>query len=128
MDMLTVFLCGDVMTRRGIDQILPRPVDPTLREASVDDARTYVALGENVNGPIPRPVDFSWPWGDALPIVEELAPDVRLINLETSIMADGQFAPGKAVHCRMSPNNIGCLTVATAGTHPGQPGRGERGG
>ena len=112
MDMLTVLLCGDVMTGRGIDQILPHPVDPTLREASVDDARTYVALAENVNGPIPRPVDFSWPWGDALPIVEELAPDVRLINLETSITADGQFAPGKAVHYRMSPDNIGCLTVA----------------
>jgi poly-gamma-glutamate synthesis protein (capsule biosynthesis protein) len=112
MDVLTILLCGDVMTGRGIDQILPHPVDPGLREASVDDARTYVALAEKVNGPIPRPVDFSWPWGDALPVVEELAPDVRLINLETSITADGQFAAGKAVHYRMSPDNIGCLTVA----------------
>ena len=112
MDMLAILFCGDVMTGRGIDQILPHPVEPTLREASVDDARTYVVLAEKVNGPIPRPVDFSWTWGDALPMVEEFAPDVRLINLETSITADGQFAPGKAVHYRMSPDNIGCLTVA----------------
>lgn len=112
MNVLTILLCGDVMTGRGIDQILPNPVDPVLREPSVDDARTYVALAEEVNGPIPGPVDFSWPWGDALPMVEELAPDVRLINLETSITADGQFAPGKTVHYRMSPDNIGCLTVA----------------
>ena len=111
-DVLTVLLCGDVMTGRGIDQILPHPVDPGLREAWVDDARTYVTLAEKVNGPIPRPADFTWPWGDALPMVDESAPDVRLINLETSITADGQFAPGKSVHYRMNPDNIGCLTVA----------------
>lgn len=112
MDLLTVLLCGDVMTGRGIDQILPHPVDPTIREEWIDDARAYVTLAEKLNGPIPRPVDFSWPWGDALPMVDELAPDVRLINLETAITANGQFAPGKAVHYRMSPDNIGCLTVA----------------
>ena len=40
MDGLTIFLCGDVMTGRGVDQILPHPGDPTLREPVVDDART----------------------------------------------------------------------------------------
>jgi poly-gamma-glutamate capsule biosynthesis protein CapA/YwtB (metallophosphatase superfamily) len=112
MDLLTVFLCGDVMPGRGVDQILPHPVDPRLQEASVMDARTYVNLAEEVNGPIPRPVDFAWPWGDALATLDELAPDVRLINLETSITRDGDFAPGKAVHYRISPGNIACLTVA----------------
>lgn len=111
-DVLTLLLCGDVMTGRGVDQILPHPVEPGLREEYVDDARTYVDLAEKLHGPISRPVDHSWPWGDALPMVEELAPDVRLINLETSITSDGEFAPGKAVHYRMSPDNIGCLTVA----------------
>lgn len=60
--LVTMFLCGDVMLGRGIDQILPYPADPTLWEAFVRDARTYVELAEAVNGPIPRPVDFSWMW------------------------------------------------------------------
>lgn len=27
---LTIFLCGDMMTGRGVDQVLPHPGDPTL--------------------------------------------------------------------------------------------------
>jgi len=108
----TLFLCGDVMTGRAIDQILPHPGDPTLRESVVTDARTYVALAERVNGAIPRPVPFEWPWGDALSVLDETAPDARLINLETAITTSSDFAPGKAVHYRMNPANIGCLTVA----------------
>jgi len=50
---LTLFLCGDVMTGRGIDQILPHPGDPTLHEAWVPDARQYVSLAEQASGPIP---------------------------------------------------------------------------
>ena len=61
--LVTLFLCGDVMLGRGVDQILPHPGDPTLRQGYVRDARTYVGLAEAVNGPVPRPVDFSWPWG-----------------------------------------------------------------
>ncbi|MCZ7680603.1 MAG: hypothetical protein M5U28_18290 [Sandaracinaceae bacterium] len=34
------------MTGRGVDQILPRPSDPTLREGYVLDARVYVRLAE----------------------------------------------------------------------------------
>jgi poly-gamma-glutamate synthesis protein (capsule biosynthesis protein) len=111
-DLVTVFLCGDVMTGRGVDQILPHPGDPRLREAYVREAAGYVALAEAAGGPIPRPVDPAWPWGDALAVLSEAAPDVRLINLETSITRSGDFAPGKQVHYRMNPANIGCLTVA----------------
>jgi poly-gamma-glutamate synthesis protein (capsule biosynthesis protein) len=107
-----MFLCGDVMLGRGIDQILPYPGDPTLWEAFVRDARTYVELAEAVNGPIPRPVDFSWPWGDALRVLEEATPDVRVVNLETSITRSDQFVPGKAVHYRMNPANLPCLAAA----------------
>lgn len=99
------------MTGRGIDQILPHHVDPTLREPVVDDARTYVALAERTNGAITKPVDFAWPWGEALTVLNEFAPDVRLLNLETSITDDGQFARGKGVHYRMHPDNVACLTV-----------------
>jgi poly-gamma-glutamate capsule biosynthesis protein CapA/YwtB (metallophosphatase superfamily) len=106
-----IFLTGDVMTGRAIDQLLPHPGDPTLRESVVSDARTYIRLAEQTNGPIPAPIDFAWPWGEALEIVEHFAPDVRLLNLETSITAGSEFARGKAVHYRMHPDNVGCLTV-----------------
>lgn len=108
---ITLFACGDVMTGRGVDQILPHPGDPELRKHCMDDARDYVRLAERASGPIPRPVSFSWPWGDALPVIEGMAPDVRIINLETSITSDGDFAPGKAVHYRMSPGNLRCLSA-----------------
>ena len=106
-----VFLTGDVMTGRGIDQILPHPGDPALREPVVSDARTYVRLAEQTNGGISLPVGFAWPWGEALQLLDDFAPDVRVINLETSITVGGEFAPHKAVHYRMHPDNIGCLTA-----------------
>jgi poly-gamma-glutamate synthesis protein (capsule biosynthesis protein) len=107
-----LFLAGDVMTGRGIDQILPHPGDPRLWEMYVRDATAYVELAERVNGPFPRPVDFSWPWGDALPVLEGARPDARIINLETSITTGDDAATGKAVHYRMAPANVGCLAVA----------------
>lgn len=106
-----VFLTGDVMTGRGVDQILARPGDPTLREPVVKDARTYVRLAERVNGAIPTPVDSTWPWGEALAVLADVRPDVRVINLETSVTTSAEFAPGKAVHYRMHPANVGCLTA-----------------
>lgn len=109
--MTVIFLTGDVMTGRAIDQLLPHPGDPTLRESVVSDARTYIRLAEQTNGPIPAPIDFTWPWGEALEIVDQFAPDVRLLNLETSITDGGEFARGKAVHYRMHPDNVGCLTA-----------------
>jgi poly-gamma-glutamate synthesis protein (capsule biosynthesis protein) len=107
-----VFLGGDVMTGRGLDQVLPHPGEPRLWERYVRDARTYVELAEAANGPIPQPVDFAWPWGDAIPALDNLAPHVRVINLETSITRSDDVARGKAVHYRMSPENIPCLVAA----------------
>jgi poly-gamma-glutamate capsule biosynthesis protein CapA/YwtB (metallophosphatase superfamily) len=54
-DAVRLFLGGDVMLGRGVDQILAHRGDPTLCERSVRDARTYVELAEAVNGPIPCP-------------------------------------------------------------------------
>lgn len=108
----SLFLCGDVMLGRGIDQILAHPGDPALREPLVRDARTYIGLAEAVNGPIRRPVDVTWPWGDALPLLDRAAPEARIVNLETSITTSDDFAAGKGVHYRMHPANAGCLTVA----------------
>ncbi len=74
--MTVLFLTGDVMTGRAIDQLLPHPGDPTLRESVVSDARTYIRLAEKANGPIPAPIDFAWPWGEALEIVHETVGDL----------------------------------------------------
>ncbi|UUU29166.1 CapA family protein [Streptomyces sp. CA-210063] len=109
---VTLFLCGDVMLGRGVDQVLPNPGDPVLREDYVLDARSYVRMAEAVGGPIPAPVDPSWPWGEALHVLEEAAPDVRIVNLETAVTRRDAFAPGKAVHYRMHPDNLPALTVA----------------
>jgi poly-gamma-glutamate synthesis protein (capsule biosynthesis protein) len=70
---MKVFLCGDVMTGRGIDQVLPRPCPPHLYEPSIDSALRYLQLAR-----------------------EELArigPDARIINLETSITRSETPAP-----------------------------------
>ncbi|MGP3952778.1 CapA family protein [Streptomyces sp. 7N604] len=111
-DLVTLFLCGDVMLGRGVDAILPHPGDPALRETYIRDADGYVELAEAVNGPIPRPVEFSWPWGDALDALDEAAPDVRVVNLETSVTRSDDFEPGKPVHYRMTPDNLPCLAAA----------------
>lgn len=109
---VTLFLCGDVMLGRGVDQILPNPGDPELREPYVVDARSYVRMAEAVGGTIPAPVDPSWPWGEALRLLDEAAPDIRIVNLETSVTRADAFAPGKAVHYRMHPGNLPALTAA----------------
>lgn len=59
--LLTLFSCGDVMTGRGVDQVLPYPGDPELRERYAGDARAYVGLAERASGPIPRRAGFSGP-------------------------------------------------------------------
>lgn len=49
---LRLFLCGDVMPGRGLDQVLPHSVDPGLYEPWVRDARSYVRLAESVDAPL----------------------------------------------------------------------------
>jgi poly-gamma-glutamate synthesis protein (capsule biosynthesis protein) len=110
--MVTLFVCGDVMLARGIDQILPEPCDPTLYEPYMTDARDYIALAEQVSGPIPRGVGHDYPWGDALAILAAAQPDARIINLETSITRRGEPDPEKRIHYRVSPENAACLTAA----------------
>ncbi len=110
--LLTLFLCGDVMLGRGVDQILPHPGNPELRELRVADARYYVHLAELASGPIPQPAGFCWPWGDALEVLNETAPDARVINLETTVTRSADFMPGKPVHYRMSPDNLPSLAAA----------------
>ena len=109
---LTVFLCGDVMAGRGIDQALPHPSRPRIHEPSVKDAGQYVRLAEAANGPVPRPLDFSYIWGAALDELARVVPDARVINLETSITRSDEYWPEKEIRYRMHPDNVQCLTAA----------------
>lgn len=108
---MSLFLAGDVMTGRGIDQILTHPSPPRLCETYVHDALEYVRLAERRNGPIARPVPFTYVWGDLLAELEERRPDVRLVNLETAITRS-DAAMAKGINYRMNPANIGVLTAA----------------
>jgi len=109
---MRLFLCGDVMTGRGIDQALPHPVNPILYEPYVGDAREYVALAEKANGSIPYPLSADYIWGDALQELERAKVDLRIANLETAITSAETPWPEKGIHYRMHPENIGCLRSA----------------
>ena len=108
---VTLFLCGDVMLGRGIDQILAHPSDPALYEQAVRDAREYVALAERASGPIPRHVDADYVWGEALAQWRAHRPALRIANLETSITRYDRPWP-KGINYRMHPANVDVLTAA----------------
>ncbi len=112
----TLFLAGDVMTGRGIDQVLPYSVNSRLHEPWVKDARRYVDLAEAAHGEIPAPVGYDYPWGDALPEIEpeleRTAPAARIVNLETAVTTSDAHWPGKGIHYRMHPANAAVLTAA----------------
>ncbi len=111
-DAVTLFVCGDVMTGRGIDQALPHPGSPELYESFVRDARDYVALAEAASGAFARPLGFAGIWGAALDELARFDPAVRLINLETGITRHDAPWPGKGIHYRMHPDNAPCLQAA----------------
>lgn len=112
MSQATLFLSGDVMTGRGIDQILAHPSDPILHEPHIRDARQYVELAERLHGHIPRRCGPEYPWGEALPILAAVKPDARIVNLETSITTRNDWCRDKEIHYRMSPANTDCLLAA----------------
>ncbi len=111
MSHLTLFLCGDVMTGRGVDQALPRSCPPRLYESFVTSALDYVALAERANGPIRRPVDYAYVWGEARAVLQAEQPHARIINLETSITTSDDPDP-KGINYRMHPGNVAVLTAA----------------
>lgn len=109
---ITFFCCGDVMTGRGIDQILPHPSDPRIFEPHAQSAEVYVRLAEETNGRIPRAVDWGYIWGDALAELDWMAPATRIVNLETSVTTQDTPERWKQIHYRMHPKNVRCLTAA----------------
>ena len=109
---LSLFLCGDVMTGRAIDQILRHPSKPELHEPYMRDARGYLSLARAANGDIPHPVSSSYIWGHALAELDRRRPALRIVNLETSITTSDTPWPDKGIHYRMHPDNIGSLSAA----------------
>jgi poly-gamma-glutamate synthesis protein (capsule biosynthesis protein) len=109
--LIRLFLCGDVMIGRGVDQILPYPCSPRLHEDYVSSAVAYVEFAEQVSGWIRRPVGFDYIWGAALDRLQECRPDARIVNLETSITSSEDFEP-KGINYRVSAANAACLQVA----------------
>lgn len=105
----SIFLCGDIMIGRGIDQILRHHNHPQLYERYVTDAREYVFLAEKLNGKINYPVAADYIWGDALEIWQKLQPTIKIVNLETAITQNDYPWPDKGINYRMHPLNIDVL-------------------
>lgn len=106
--LLRLFLCGDVMCGRGIDQVLAQPCNPEIYEDYTRSATDYVELAERMNGPIPRGNAPAYVWGAALEELARMQPDARIINLETAITRSNDRAH-KGINYRMSPENAECL-------------------
>ena len=108
---LRLFLCGDVMCGRGIDQILTDPCSPEIYEDYMNSAGDYVLLAEQANGPVPRRNHPSYVWGEALEYLGHMQPDARIINLETAVTRSDDHVD-KGINYRMSPENAACLAAA----------------
>lgn len=108
---VVVFLCGDVMTGRGIDQILGHSCDPAIYERAAKSAADYVALAEARYGRIPRRAPPEYIWAEALDELDRVRPAARVINLETSITTSDLWVP-KGINYRMHPANVACLRAA----------------
>ncbi|HEY4736037.1 MAG TPA: CapA family protein [Xanthobacteraceae bacterium] len=109
--LIRLFLSGDVMIGRGIDQILPHPCPPRLHEDYVSSAVAYVEFAEQVSGRIQRPVGFDYIWGAALDSLRARRADARIVNLETSVTRSEDYEP-KGINYRVSPENAECLRAA----------------
>ena len=106
-----LFLTGDVMLGRGIDQILAHPSRPDLHENHADSAIIYVRLAEIVAGPMPYRVAPGYVWGDALSLLNKERPVASIINLETAITTSEAWCR-KGINYRMHPGNIAALRSA----------------
>ncbi|MBK5911117.1 hypothetical protein CCR85_06380 [Rhodothalassium salexigens] len=110
-DATTLFLAGDVMLGRGVDQIQAAPGDPVLFESHAASALSYVALAERRRGAIRRAVAPDYVWGALLPELARRRPDLRLVNLETAVTRASAADP-KGINYRMNPANRAVLTAA----------------
>ncbi|NNC68544.1 MAG: hypothetical protein HKN83_10985 [Gammaproteobacteria bacterium] len=107
-ELIALFMCDDVMTGRGIDQVMPHSCDPKLYEHFMKSAKGYVDLAEDKNGMLQKPISYSYIWGDALEEMKSMKADTRIINLETSVTKSNDYWEDKSINYRIHPNNISC--------------------
>lgn len=74
------------------------------------DTREYLKLAEKASGKINKPVGFDYIWGDFLKELKKFNPEIRIINLETTITQIEDFYP-KGINYRMNPKNIEVLNL-----------------
>ena len=104
---VTLFLCGDVMTGRGIDQILPHPGAPHLYEPYVRSARGLRRARRARERPDRAAGRFRLRLGRRARGARARAPDARIVNLETTVTAAEDAWPDKGINYRMHPANVG---------------------
>lgn len=103
-------LDGGCHDGKRVDQVLPHPSDPRLCASYMKSAVGYVEPAEEMNGPIPKPADYSYIWGEAFNELNRRAPDVKIVNLETAVTTSKAWQE-KGINYRMHPENIPCLTA-----------------
>ncbi|GMQ87881.1 MAG: hypothetical protein BMS9Abin08_1093 [Gammaproteobacteria bacterium] len=80
-DHISLFLCGDVMTGRGVDQALPHPGDPQLYEPlQIKRFRLNRATGKDVQRPKKVLDRESRKWGARIEMKDGHALVLRFTN------------------------------------------------
>ena len=122
-----LFLAGDVMLGRGIDQVLPHPVqNPRLYESYCKSATQYVDLTIARHGLATAPKhSLVGVWGDAIEVMHHLGCDAGVVNLETAITDREEPWNGKGIHYKMSAGNAGSLVELGRAVAGGRRGAGN---
>ena len=114
----TLLLGGDVMTGRGIAQVLARRPGRSVEETDDVEAVRLVRLAEQLNGPVPIPVSPRYVWGEALEEIQRAEPDAFIVALETAVKTSEQLACLKAG--RVTICALACDGAPHAGEELGQ--------
>ena len=69
--LVTLFFCGDLMTGRGIDQILPAQSPPELFDLREGRSECMWRSPRSGMAPFPSNVDYRYIWGEALEILDD---------------------------------------------------------
>jgi len=104
---IKLFLAGDVMLGRLVDQIFP--------VHCVDEEEHVHAMNliKHRNPALFKTIQeqgHKYVWGDVLPAI--LSSDIKMINLETSVTTSDTKWPRKAFNYRMHPANLEALKQA----------------
>jgi poly-gamma-glutamate synthesis protein (capsule biosynthesis protein) len=108
---IRLFLGGDVMTGRAIDQLFVVHNPENFGKADHVPASQYLAWSADIHGPAPSPVRHDYIWGPTPDMLDRLEPDFRLVNLETAITTSDSWVQ-KTFNFRMHPANTPCLSAA----------------